>query len=117
MAWRMPFTLWPDSLSITTMSPRRGVGTRSCSTHARNVSPLTGPSMTQGAVMPSWRRAPMKVVVFQCPCGTAHTSRLPLAHRPQKPRHLRGRAAFVDEDHALRFHVPLTGAPFHARLG
>ena len=28
-----------------------------------------------GATRPSWRRPAMKVEVFQCPCGTASTSR------------------------------------------
>ena len=43
----------------------------------------------------------------------------PLATRTTavKPGHLGGRAAFVDKDQALRFHISLTGAPFQARLG
>ena len=38
---------------------------------------VTGPSSTMGAVMPEQRSAPVKVVVFQCPCGTAARQRLP----------------------------------------
>src|SRR5450755_376163 len=113
MAWRMPLTLWLDRLSITTMSPCRRVGTRSCSTHARNVSPLTGPSMTQGALAQSSDES-------GCfPVSVRDRAHQPFAARATavKPSHLRGRAALVDEDHALRFHVPLTGAPFHVRLG
>jgi transaldolase len=40
-------------------------------------------SMTMGAVSPLNRRAPMNVVVFQCPCGIAARSRSPLGARPR----------------------------------
>jgi hypothetical protein len=43
------------------MSPLRSSGTRNCSTQARNVSPLIGPSNAQGATRPSCRSAPTKV--------------------------------------------------------
>ena len=40
-------------------------------------------SNTAGAVRPAVRSAPMKVVVFQWPCGTADTSRSPWGARPR----------------------------------
>src|SRR5271170_7519209 len=43
-----------------------------------------GPSVTIGAVNLRWRRAPTKVVVFQCPCGAEAIQRLPLGARPQR---------------------------------
>ena len=45
-------------------------------------SPLIGPSNTQGAVTPSWRKAAMSVVVFQWPNGTYAMRRLPFSQRP-----------------------------------
>jgi hypothetical protein len=45
-------------------------------------SPSIGPSSTNGAVTPSWRSPHMKVVVFQWPCGTLSTSRLPCGALP-----------------------------------
>jgi hypothetical protein len=36
----------------------------------KEASPLIGPSMNHGAVMRSWRKAAMKVMVCQRPCGT-----------------------------------------------
>src|SRR5712691_1841124 len=47
-----------------------------------NVFPRMAPSITYGAVIPLWRRAPTKVIVFQCPCGTRPTRRSPRAQRP-----------------------------------
>jgi hypothetical protein len=38
--------------------------------------------MTKGQLSPSARSAARKVVVFQCPCGTAQTSRAPTGARP-----------------------------------
>jgi len=67
---------------MMTMSLRMSVGTRHCSTYARNVSPVIDPSSTKGAVIPLWRRAATKVMVFQCPCGTRPTSRSPRGQRP-----------------------------------
>src|SRR5664280_1643876 len=43
-----------------------------------------GPSVTIGAVNRWRRRAPTKVVVFQCPCGAEAMQRLPLGARPQR---------------------------------
>src|ERR1035437_4076498 len=67
---------------MMTMSLRMSVGARHCSTYARNVSPVIAPSSTKGAVIPLWRRAATKVMVFQCPCGTRPTSRSPRGQRP-----------------------------------
>nr|WP_168218708.1 hypothetical protein [Limnoglobus roseus] len=66
-------------MSITTRSPGRSAGTNGCSTYATNTSPVTAPSITTGAVIPSDRRAGTNVVVFPCPCGTSITNR---GHRP-----------------------------------
>jgi hypothetical protein len=65
-----------------TMSLRMSVGARNCSTYAWNVSPVIDPSSTKGAVIPLWRRAATKVMVFQCPCGTRPTSRSLRGQRP-----------------------------------
>src|SRR5271165_208150 len=43
-----------------------------------------GPSVTIGAVNRLRRRAPTKVVVFQCPCGAEAIQRLPLGARPHR---------------------------------
>lgn len=64
------------------MSPGRNVGTRNCSTQARNSSPLIGPSKTQGATIPSVRRPAMNVIVVQRECGAAATRRLPHPAQP-----------------------------------
>src|ERR1700722_5032182 len=45
-------------------------------------SPLIAPLNTQGATRRSWRRPAMKVEVFQCPWGTASTSRWPTGAQP-----------------------------------
>lgn len=67
---------------MMTMSLRLSVGARYCSTYAKNTSPVIEPSSTKGAVIPLWRRAATKVIVFQCPCGTRPTSRSPRGQRP-----------------------------------
>src|SRR5882724_7329642 len=67
---------------MMTMSLRLSVGARHCSTYARNISPVIGPSIMKGAVIPLWRRAATKVMVFQCPCGTQPTNRSPRGQRP-----------------------------------
>src|SRR5580704_17694854 len=43
-----------------------------------------GPSVTIGAVNWLRRRAPTKVVVFQCPCGAEAMQRLPFGDHPQR---------------------------------
>jgi hypothetical protein len=52
-----------------TISSGLSVGTRHCSTSARNNSPSIGPSINIGATIPSWRNAETKVMVFHCPNG------------------------------------------------
>src|SRR5512144_86421 len=47
------------------------------------MAPFIARSMTKGAVIRSCRRPATKVVVFQWPCGTALTSRLPRSARPR----------------------------------
>src|SRR5439155_12010713 len=49
---------------------------------ARKLSPLIGPSMTQGASMRSQRSAAKKVSVRQRLCGTLATRRRPRSERP-----------------------------------
>jgi hypothetical protein len=51
-----------------TISPGLSAGTRACSTWARKLSPLIGPSITHGASIRSWRSAARKVSVLQRPC-------------------------------------------------
>jgi len=83
IAWRTAWLLWLPRLSSTTMSPWRNVGTRHCSTHAKKLRPLMGPSRTHGAQMPSARKPAMKVSVFQWPCGTLAIKRSPRGHHPR----------------------------------
>ena len=45
-------------------------------------APFMGRSMTNGATIPTQRRAATKVVVFQCPCGTRPIRRVPRRRRP-----------------------------------
>ena len=40
--------------------------------------------MTQGAMIPSWRKAPTKVMVFQCPKGARPISLWPRAAHPRR---------------------------------
>ena len=49
-----------------------------------------------GAVMPSTRSAPVKVVVFQCPCGTAARVTLFYQRAASQPGHLGRGASFAD---------------------
>src|SRR5207237_9134671 len=46
--------------------------------------PCGAPSITIGATSPSARSAATNVVVFQCPCGTAPTTRCPTGARPYR---------------------------------
>ena len=59
------------------MLPGSSSGIRNCSTQAAKLAPLIGPSITQGATMPSCLSPAMKVSVFQWPCGTLARSGLP----------------------------------------
>jgi len=75
MAWRTPAASWAGRLSITTISPGLNSGTGTCSTQVRKAVPFIGPSRNIGAAIPPNRRPAVKVpvvkmVVFQCPCGT-----------------------------------------------
>src|SRR6202051_4213018 len=42
-----------------------------------------GPSSTKGATIARRRRPAMKVIVFQCPCGTWSVNRMPRGQRPR----------------------------------
>ena len=70
-------------LSMITVSPRRSVGAWTCSIYAWNATRFIGPSRTMGAVMLSTRSSPVKVDVFQCPCGTAARHRSTFRARPR----------------------------------
>ena len=77
-------------LSMTTISPCRRAGASICSHQARKISPSIGWSMSIGAMTPARVNPPTKVMVFQCPWGTAARQRRPLGAQP------RSRAIFVD---------------------
>ena len=64
-----------------TRSPGRNSGASLCSVQATKISPLMGPSSTQGAAKPSWRNAHTKVLVCQWPCGARPMQRTHLAQR------------------------------------
>src|ERR1035441_1034949 len=80
---RTPATLWTGRLSIITVSPRLSVGTRHRSRYAMKAVAFIGPSSTKGATIPRRRRPAMKVIVFQCPCGTWSINRMPRGQRPR----------------------------------
>jgi hypothetical protein len=61
---------------------RLRAGARPCLTQASKAAPLMAPSSTIGAMTPSWRKAAIKVLVFQWPKGAAPTSRVPRGLRP-----------------------------------
>src|SRR5580698_5319714 len=65
IASRTPAALCAGRLSIITMSFRLRVGARQRSTKAKNLFPFIAPSIVHDAVMPFWRRAATKVIVFQ----------------------------------------------------
>ena len=79
------------------------------------MAPFIARSMTKGAVMRSCRRPATKVVVFQWPCGTALTSRLPRSARPRRPRHVGRGAGLVDEDQLRRIKTGLAVLPGRPR--
>src|SRR5258707_8936763 len=58
-------------------------GARHCSTYARKIVPFIGPSITNGATIPSWRSPTTRVMVFQWPWGTDPTNRSPRGQRPR----------------------------------
>src|SRR6266478_4522440 len=59
------------------------IGARHCSTYARKIVPFIGPSITNGATIPSWRSPTTRVMVFQWPWGTDPTNRSPRGQRPR----------------------------------
>ena len=66
----------------------------------QEAAPLIAPSKTARSASPSARSAPTKVVVFQCPCGTA----APGAGRgapAAEPSHVGLGPGLIDEDQAL----------------
>ena len=69
IATRTSGCLWAARLSSTTTSPGRSVGTRTCSTYARNVTLSIGPSKTAVAVSSVGRSAATTVCVCQWPQG------------------------------------------------
>src|SRR5215471_11403032 len=83
IASRAALPLWLPRLSRMTISPGARVGANTFSTYSVNSSPLMGLSMTQGALIRSWRSAAMKVMVFQWPKGAAAMRRWPLGPQPR----------------------------------
>src|SRR5260370_4639291 len=68
---------------MMTTSRWSSIGARHCSTYARKIVPFIGPSITNGATIPSWRSPTTRVMVFQWPWGTAPTNRSPSGQRPR----------------------------------
>jgi hypothetical protein len=66
--------------------------------------------------MPVRRSAPVKVVVFQWPCGTPARHRSPRGGAAAQASHLGGQAALVDEDKLRRVEVGLALEPVAAPL-
>ena len=64
--------------------------------------------------MPPRRRAPVNVVVFQCPCGTAA---LAAQGTTTDPGHLGQGTVLIDEDQVVRIEVRLSVEPGAAPLG
>src|ERR1700704_5786144 len=83
MIWRTAPPLWAGRLSITTISPGARVGTRHCRRYSVKIARVMAQSMTNGAVMPSWRKPATKVRIFQCPHGTRPIIRRPRLARPR----------------------------------
>lgn len=82
IACRIPGPKWIRQLSISTMSLRRSVGTKHCSTYARNISPVIAPWTTIGAVILSCRKAATNVIVSHVPSGTVPITLMPRGARP-----------------------------------
>jgi len=82
IAWATGPLLCGAKLSITTMSPGRRHGTRTCSTYAWKTAASVDPSITIAAAVPSRRIDESIVVVHQRPCGVASTTRWPSKDRP-----------------------------------
>lgn len=103
---------------MTTMSPGRSSGTRTCSTYASKASRLIGPERTQGAIMPRRVRAATTVVVFQWPFGTPTTHPQALAARGAAMGAGHGglRPGLVDEDQPRGLEIGLHLEPGLAPL-
>ena len=65
------------------MSLRRSVGTRHCSTYAKNISPVIAPRTTIGAVILLCRKPATNVIVSQAPSGTVPITLTPRGARPR----------------------------------
>jgi len=74
--------LCDDGLSRMIASPLCNLGANWVSTQRSNVSPFIAPSMTHGASSRLWRRAAMKVRVFQWPKGAWSIRRPPFGDQP-----------------------------------
>jgi len=61
--------------------------------------------------MPESRRPAVKVVVFQCPWGTAAPASLAARRPAAQAGHLRGSRSLVDEDQPLGIEVELAVEP------
>src|SRR5262249_16107930 len=61
---------------MMTTSRWSSVGARHCSTYARKIVPFTGPSITNGATIPSWRSPTTRVMVFQWRWGISFAALL-----------------------------------------
>ncbi len=93
-AWRKKF-LHSLALKSVTTRPIRRKRREIVRSAARDI----GPSSTEGLAIPCCSRPPMKVIVFQCPCGARPKSRSPRGARPPS----RGvGAGFVDEHQSRR---------------
>src|SRR5882762_7100180 len=117
MIWRTAPPLWAGRLSITTISPGARVGTRHCRRYSVKIARVMARSMTNGAVMPSWRKPARKVRIFQLP--PRHPADNPAAAfgAPAQPRHVGGGAGLVDEHQPRRIEVGLRGDPGGSRCG
>jgi hypothetical protein len=75
--------------------------------------PLIGPSMTQGAVMRSWRSAARKVSVRQRPYGTLATRRAPRLQRPADVTGIDIRPDYLEYARARGTSEGLSNLDFH----
>lgn len=73
--------------------------------------PVIGPSRTIGAVRPVMRNAPVKVVVFQCPCEIGDRLRVPRFAPPAEPCHFRRGDGLIDKDQPFMIEIRLALEP------
>lgn len=109
-ALRIAFPLWLPRLSATTMSPGFSVGISSRSTQWVKAAPLIGPSRTQGAVIPSWRR-PAEGHGLPVPVRRAAAQALASGSPASKRRHVCFQTGFVDEDQTAGIDPVLVAPP------